>query len=186
VGSDAKACTVWARGAPPVALRFFVRDGKVICDDPVSGRESAVSDGFEKEVGTLSVTVRTGSGAAPAQPPRREKPAPAKVRPAKPVKEAAPLSLDDDDDGFDLPMPPPPPATPQAAKPAPAPPKPPVPTGARPPVPQAKPPALTPAIPPVTPAIKSTAKNPDACPGCGRVIPGKPGARYCMICDQTF
>jgi hypothetical protein len=26
----------------------------------------------------------------------------------------------------------------------------------------------------------------DGCPGCGRVIPGRPGVRYCMVCDQTF
>ena len=65
VGSDAKACTVWARGAAAVALRFFLRDGKVICDDTVTGRETAVSDGFAKEVGTLTVTVHTGSGASP-------------------------------------------------------------------------------------------------------------------------
>ncbi|MBM3982493.1 MAG: VWA domain-containing protein [Planctomycetes bacterium] len=24
------------------------------------------------------------------------------------------------------------------------------------------------------------------CPGCGRAIPGDPGERYCMLCDQTF
>jgi Mg-chelatase subunit ChlD len=186
VGSDAKACTVWARGAPPVAMRFFVRDGRVICDDLTAGRESAVGDGFEKEVGTLTVTVRTGSGASqPPIPERRERPA------AKPKKEATLLSLDDDD--FNLPMPatstsPAPPARPAPPRhpappprPASPPPKPPVPSGARPPVPP------TPAAkPPVAPAIKSTAKNPDACPGCGRAVPGKPGTRYCMICDQTF
>jgi Mg-chelatase subunit ChlD len=189
VGSDAKACTVWARGAPPVAMRFFVRDGRVICDDLTAGRESAVGDGFEKEVGTLTVTVRTGSGGSPAPAPeRRERPI------AKPKKEAAPLSLDDDD--FNLPMPAPsaapaaPPARPAPAnppRPASTPPKPPVPSGTRPPVPPSpKSPAPKPVIPPVAPAIKSTAKNPDACPGCGRAVPGKPGTRYCMICDQTF
>ncbi len=187
VGSDARACTVWARGAPPVALRFFVRDGQVICDDAVNGREAAVSDGYEKEVGTLTVTVRTGSGtAAPTAPPPRPTPA---ARPTKPL---------DDDDGFDLPMPVAPkppvpqpkqtPATPQAAptpKPQPqaaqppAPPKPPAAPPPRPPVPK-------PALPAGTPNIKSTAKNPDACPTCGRVVSGKPGARYCMICDKTF
>jgi hypothetical protein len=26
----------------------------------------------------------------------------------------------------------------------------------------------------------------DGCPGCARVIPGAPGARYCMLCDGTF
>ena len=68
VGSDAKACTVWARGAPPIALRFFVRDGTVFCDDAMTKRETTVSDGFAKEVGNLTVTVRTGSGAPTAAP----------------------------------------------------------------------------------------------------------------------
>jgi hypothetical protein len=190
VGSDAKACTVWARGAPPVAMRFFVRDGQVVCDDLAAGRELVVGDGFEKEVGTLVVTVRTGgsgkggSGRARSQP-RRERAA------RKP--EVEPLSLDDVDD-LNLPMPPSVPAETPAparqatppARPAPAPPKPPVPGGSKPPAPAAKPPVPRPVIPPVAPAIKSTATRPDGCPGCGRAVPGKPGARYCMICDQTF
>ncbi len=204
VGSDAKACTVWARGAPAIALRFFVRDGSVICDDAVTGRESAVADGFEKEVGTLTVTVHTGSGPqAPAVPAPRPKPKP----------QPAPLSLDDDD-GFDLPMPiassPPPAPKPQVvttpAAPPVAPPKPPAPpprpavpsVGSKPAMPPAPAPAgsrpAMPAVPPApkplaptgTPALKPAAKNPDACPGCGRVVAGKPGARYCMICDQTY
>ena len=228
VGSDAKACTVWARGAPAIALRFFVREGKVICDDVMADRESAVADGFEKEVGTLTVTVRTGSGAAaPAAPASRPKKKPA------PKQEA--MSLDDDDDGFNLPMPvssspppapklppapkpvaPPPPApepksaaptlppastVPAAPKPPVAPPKPPAPpprpavptVGSKPAAPPAPKPAAppapaapTPAAPSAAPAIKSTARNPDACPTCNRVVVGKPGARYCMICDKTF
>ena len=28
--------------------------------------------------------------------------------------------------------------------------------------------------------------DPDACPTCGRKSPGRPGARYCMVCDKTF
>lgn len=199
VGSDAKACTVWARGAPPVALRFFVRDGKVICDDVVIGRESAVGDGFAKDVGTLKVTVHTGSGTAPStpSPPPRSQPKAVAKPAAKPL----------DDDGFDLPMPvasSPPPAAPPKPPPLPpaptkaptapaAPPRPPVPSAVKPPVPSAgaKPPAppapaAKPTVPPVAPAIKSTAKNPDACPGCGRVVAGKPGQRYCMICDRTY
>jgi hypothetical protein len=203
VGSDARACTVWARGAPAIAMRFFVRDGAVIFNDAVTGRESAVADGFEKEVGTLTVTVRTGSSAAaPAAAPARPKKPPPKPTPA-------PMALDDDD-GFDLPMPvaaspppapkpaPPPPPVPTAT----APPKPPAPTPPRPPAPVAgskpamppapaapKPPAPSAPKPPAptgTPAVKSTAKNPDACPSCGRAVAGKPGTRYCMICDQSF
>lgn len=43
------------------------------------------------------------------------------------------------------------------------------------------------AVPAVTvkPAI-SPPKPRDGCPGCGRAIPGSPGARYCMLCDKTF
>ncbi len=174
VGSDARACTVWARGAPPVAMRFFVRDGTVICDDVTARRESSVADGFEKEIGTLTVTVRTGSGASPsAAPERREVPA------SRPKKESVPQTHDDDD--FNLPMPAAsaPVARPQ---PQPAPPKPPVPTATRPPVPRA--PVAKPPAP--KPVITAPVKNPQGCPGCGRVIPGKPGQRYCMICDQTF
>jgi hypothetical protein len=29
-------------------------------------------------------------------------------------------------------------------------------------------------------------KPTDGCPGCGRVIPGETGKRYCMLCDATF
>ena len=197
IGGDAKLCTVWARGAAPLALRFFVRDGNVICDDPVMKRESAAADGFSKEVGNVTVTVRTGSvtqphaaSQAPAKPhaatPSR---APSRVvaddddnlpmpmsPPAKPANQPAPLSLDDD---VPLPPPPPPPASiakPVApmAKPA-APPKP-QPVATKPPVPVAAKPAAAPAV----------ARSPDACPGCGRVNAGKPKQRYCMVCDNTY
>jgi hypothetical protein len=42
VGSDARACTVWARGAAEVELRYFVRDGRVICTDVPSRSEEVV------------------------------------------------------------------------------------------------------------------------------------------------
>src|SRR4029077_2754800 len=44
VGGDGRACTVWARGAPALALRYFVRDGKVICEDAPSRTESVVGN----------------------------------------------------------------------------------------------------------------------------------------------
>ena len=73
VGGDARACTVWARGAAPVAVRFFVRDGQVICDDRESGTETEVGDGYEMDVGRVTVTVRTASG-EPAVVVRRKRP----------------------------------------------------------------------------------------------------------------
>ena len=65
VGSDARACTVWARGAPEVALRYFIRDGKVICTDVPSRTEEVVRDGDTREAGNVTVVVRTGSGGGP-------------------------------------------------------------------------------------------------------------------------
>ncbi len=182
IGSDARSCTVWARGAPPLALRFFLRDGQVICDELIQGRELVAHDGFQKEVGTLTIRVRTGHAAASAQAPT---PQVAKAASAGPAKRAAPI----DDDGFDLPMP----VTKANSHPVPAA----SPTTSRTTAPAATtttkgsppgkstPPAIPP-IPRIQPAIKPTVKNPNACPGCGRVIAGVPGQRYCMICDHTF
>ena len=91
VGGDAKACTVWARGAAPIALRFFLREGKVICDDATMRRESPVGDGFAKEVGNVTVIVRTGSGTARSAPLRPMPPPPAPRTSRK-----VPVDLDDD------------------------------------------------------------------------------------------
>jgi hypothetical protein len=184
---------VWARGAAPLALRFFVRDGKVICDDTAMKREGAVAEGFSKEVGNVTVTVRTGSGAAtaptgnltvaarqaqapatPAKPTANDDydslPMPLSPPPAKPVRPAsvAPLSLDDE---------PAPPAKPVPAKPATAGPPAPAKPAPKPPTPKA---AVKPA------SVPPTAKSEDACPSCGRVNAGKPKQRYCMVCDETY
>ena len=148
IGGDAKACTVWARGAADVALRYFIRDGKVICTDVPARDEFAVNDGDTRAAGNVKIVVRTGSGTAPAAPAPRHSPPP--IPKAKPAPVAKPLDIDDD---LPLPMP---------ARPAPAP----VPVQAAP-----KP---------------ASARDPGACPSCGRKTPGRPGARYCMVCDQTY
>ena len=190
IGGDAKLCTVWARGAAPLALRFFVRDGNVICDDAVMKREGAVLEGFSKEVGNVTVTVRTGSGATTAMPlPPPPPPSPPVATKAKPSRVTA-----DDDDYDSLPMPisPPPPVKPEPARHAAAPlsldddeprpvkkPKPVAPPAPTPPArPKAKPPAPAP--------VPAAAKDPNACPSCGHVNAGKPKQRYCMVCDNTY
>src|SRR5262249_1017025 len=95
VGGDSRACTVWARGAAPLALRFVIRDGQAICDDPVMKREAVAADGFAKEVGNVTVTVRTGSSATPTlpTPPRPSAPLPRPAAPA-PSSPATPKPLD--------------------------------------------------------------------------------------------
>jgi Mg-chelatase subunit ChlD len=188
VGGDAKMCTVWARGAAPLALRFFIRDGQVICDDAVMKRENPVADGFAKEVGNVTVTVRMGSGAASSQPqsppPVRLPSPPPKATPSAAAR--APM-MDDDYDGLPMAMSPPPakpaapgvpvatarpaspptPASPSAST-APRPPSPPVPPSYKPAPPSipSKPPAppapsvAKPAVPVPPPAAPKPAAPP--------------------------
>lgn len=251
IGSDSRACTVWARGAAEIALRYWIRDGKVYCEDVPGRREATVGDGDTRAAGNVTVIVRTGNTSAPAggpppRPPIAAKPAlppplptavpqvvprpvpPPSTVPAPAKPSAAPA---DYDDGMPMPMSPPPPAragaksildiddmlagpsrpAPKPTAPAPAPkPAPPAARSVAPPVPVPRPPtsaaqSMAPAAPkppaPPPPAARSiappapkpptagpvTAKaSEDACPTCGRKINGKPGTRYCMVCDKTF
>jgi hypothetical protein len=207
VGSDSRACTVWARGAAEVELRYFIRDGKVICNDVPSREEEVVSDGDTRDAGNVTVVVRTGTGAESPSTSRRPAPPPIPKSKAKPAPKKAKHELEEVEDlpemlelGEEGDRSLPTPATPQLAKPqaasAPtpsAPPlRPPVPLAGRPPVPTtpAAPPRPTspppPAAPAAAPAIKPAARDPDACPSCGRKNAGRPGTRYCMVCDQTY
>jgi hypothetical protein len=159
IGGDGPACTVWARGAPPLALRYFIRNGQVICEDSPTRTETVVSDGDAREVGNVRLTVRTGTSAAPVNSSVAAPTRPAPVAPPKRAPE--PARVTDDDDLLPMPISPPKPATPPPRPTAPAP------APAR---------ATTPPGP----------RDPDACPGCGRKNPGRPGARYCMLCDNTY
>ena len=202
LGGDSKSCTVWARGAAPLAMRFFIRDGVVICDDRVEECETAAADGFTREIGNVTVTVRMSGTAAPTSHRRRPV--------ARPISKPSATSFDDDD-GFDLPMslsPSPPPTTIPPPLPAaasydedegfdfsapvsPSPPPAPIPPAARAQVPVSVSSIPTPATPQAVPVeatlpVKPAIKDPDACPWCGRMIPGRVGKRYCMVCDQTY
>ncbi|MBN9118027.1 MAG: hypothetical protein J0I06_02475, partial [Planctomycetes bacterium] len=93
IGGNARACTVWARGAAEIALRYWVRDGKVYCENVPERREAIVGDGDARPAGNVTVVVRTGNapaggGGPPPRPPQRPTmPAPA-ARPALPVPPA--------------------------------------------------------------------------------------------------
>jgi hypothetical protein len=191
IGSDARACTVWARGAPEIALRYFIRDGKVICTDVPSRSEEVAADGDTREAGNVTVVVRTGSGAAPpsARPARPAPPPIPKAKPKpkpEPEPDEKPPLLDSFDDGLPMPSPVSPPTAPAPQPPAASVPRPPVPSAARPPAPAPAPPPRPAAPAPVAPAAKPAARDPNACPVCGRVNPGRLGTRYCMVCDQTY
>lgn len=167
IGGDNRACTVWARGAAPIALRYFIRGGEVVCEDAPERTESIVRNGDSREVGTVTVTVRTGNSSTPV-PTTSRKPtaAPPLKRTAAPVPTTSrPMIIDSlDDDPLPLPISPPvapPRPAPKAALPVPS-------VSAK---PSAKPPGP---------------RDPDACPSCGRKNPGRPGSRYCMMCDQSY
>lgn len=206
VGGDNRVCTVWARGAAPLALRYFLRDGQVICEDTVMKRETIVADGNAKEVGNVTVTVRMGGGAgspAATATPTRTLP----HSPPRSVSHSSgsvglgsgPLPLDDDPEPLPLPSGSVTATSPKSVAPsassrpvtssipiaASKPALPPVPTKPPPPgATRATPPTLPPAGP--RPTAPPGPKHPDACPGCGRVNAGAKKARYCMVCDLTY
>ncbi|MBP3958525.1 VWA domain-containing protein [Gemmata sp. G18] len=161
VGGDARACTVWARGAADVALRYFIRDGKVICTDVPAREEFAVSAGDTRAAGNVIVVVRTGSGA--------EAPPAAAPRPIPPVPKTQPVAKAQSSDNDVLPLPalPAPPSFAQSTNPHPA-------------------PVSAPSARPSSPPAPAPVRNPDACPTCGRKTPGRSGSRYCVVCDQTY
>jgi hypothetical protein len=217
IGGDARACTIWARGAVAMALRYFVRNGAVICEDAPSRSETVVGNGDTRTIGAVTLTVRTGAGlpASPRPAPKLAELAPpplsAPLAPAEPVQRPAPVARPAPAPPTPAPAAAPKPAVPAPAATAPpkpaavsaptAPPKPPVPS-MRPPVPASikppapvappkpaaatpKPPAPT-AAPAASEAAARKTADPDACPSCGRKAPGRPGARFCMLCDKAY
>lgn len=216
VGGDARRCTVWAKGAVPIALRYWIKDGKVLCGDGEAGGGADVAAGARRTVGTVEVTVRTGASSSA--------PTATAPRPAAPQPIASPPIGPDPFD--DLPVAaalkpvavaPSPVSTPAVRAPGAAPPlpagaarasapplpsapgrptvsAPPLPTGAsRPPIPaRATPPVVAPQPPrPAPPAPAASGPAPTAadgtpCPQCKRKVMGRPGHRYCVTCDVTF
>jgi len=180
IGSDAKNCTVWAKGAAPVALRYFVRNGQVVCHDVPTNTEKIAKPGDTRGVGPLELTVKTGKGDAPkvrvqeepAKPIVAVVPPPSPPVPLPPIAAVKPAVKPSAVDALFDPFPVAAPAKPKPAIPAP-------PTMAKPPAPvMPKPPA------PSTPASTSPPPPPVAakCPECGETIQGKPGMRICKSC----
>jgi hypothetical protein len=58
IGSDGRACTVLARGAAPVAFRYRLSQGQVLCQDAVNGQTTPVPLGHRRKVGPLELIVR--------------------------------------------------------------------------------------------------------------------------------
>ena len=78
VGSDARACAVYARNAAPVAFRYWMEQGMVKSEDMQTHQVSQVSVDQQREIGAVTVTVRGGQGPAQPQSVRKVVPPPPK------------------------------------------------------------------------------------------------------------
>lgn len=94
IGSDSRACHVYARGARPLAYQYKLEEGRVVCVDYATEMSEIVEPGSEKEIGAVTVIVRaskkaaaqgaegaTGRGAGMSIPPP---PPPKTTRPSAP------------------------------------------------------------------------------------------------------
>ena len=117
IGSNNRACMIYAREARPLAFQYKIENGNVVCVDYAKESSAVVVTGDQKQIGNVVVTVRAG-----AQGARGAAAAPA---------------------AFTVPLAPPPPPPPRAAAsraPVPAPPPAPRPAPSQ-PVPQRSVPA---------------------------------------------
>lgn len=64
IGSDGRACQVYARGARPLACQYTLKDGHVECVDFATERSHVVQPDEEQDVGSVKVVVRASRGAA--------------------------------------------------------------------------------------------------------------------------
>lgn len=91
IGSNS-ACTIWTRVDQPVALKFWINNGRISREDVPANRTSEVAAGHREKVGTLEIVVCSGKATttptASAAPPPPPPPPP--VRPAKPIVSKTP------------------------------------------------------------------------------------------------
>lgn len=57
IGGNPERCTVLARGAAAVALRYTLREGRIVCEDVPAARTADVLPGDRRTVGNLTVVV---------------------------------------------------------------------------------------------------------------------------------
>jgi hypothetical protein len=172
IGGDGKACTVWARGAAPVAFRFWLREGKVLCEDVVGKKTEELSNGAKRQAGSMQLIVHAGTDTI------SPKAVTERVEASKAVPEAPkPVAVGSNPRELRSPTPPPQVSEKKASPP--------------PPPPQEK--KASPPPPPPKPVTAKSSEPTAAKPGaseeacvCGRKVPGLPGQRYCVVCDRTF
>lgn len=57
IGSDPNLCTVYVRNVPPVALRYQLTQGQIICEDVLSGMTRSLQPGQQQAIGNITVVV---------------------------------------------------------------------------------------------------------------------------------
>ena len=63
IGSDNRACTIYARGARPLAVAYRLEGAAVECIDYATEKTASVKPGDERVVGNVTVTVRAAATA---------------------------------------------------------------------------------------------------------------------------
>jgi Ca-activated chloride channel homolog len=118
VGSDNRACQVYARGARPLACQYTFADGLVTCVDFATEKSAAVEVGHVQEIGGVRVIVRGsyrgGDSAAGKAMQVAPPPAPKTTRPSAPPPPGA-IAPDAKTQAHTLTAPPPPPRKSSAA-----------------------------------------------------------------------
>jgi len=61
IGSDPKACTIYVCSAAPVALRYQIIQGQILCEDILAGTTYSLHSGDQRLLGTVMITVRAAS-----------------------------------------------------------------------------------------------------------------------------
>ena len=64
IGSNAPRCTIYVRNAPEVAYRYWVAQGKVICEDVATRLTRVMTIGEKQLIGGAEVVVKSGKAAA--------------------------------------------------------------------------------------------------------------------------
>ena len=64
IGSDPNLCTIYVRNLPPVALRYQLTQGQIICEDVPTGTRSSLRPGEQQAVGTVTIVV-CGTASSP-------------------------------------------------------------------------------------------------------------------------
>lgn len=59
IGSDVKSCTIYVSNSPPVATRYRLTQGKILCEDVTKGVTQTLQPGDTQRISNITVIVRS-------------------------------------------------------------------------------------------------------------------------------